>query len=260
MVNNKERISSIIAAILLIIGVVISVAQILRSLGGILGDVIAICNLFWFLFTYIIEIVLAVALIKGKKDKICIVALAFDCISSLMPFPGVSISYVIRIIGVMLMVYIAVIHSVPWYEAKQAKTKKLFWLPAVLLLVCNIMQAFTYKPISIYSYISIFISACVGPIIYLCIGLWLVNAPICFATEDNSKIPPQKAFVSLIASIIVFAVVLVIVTGMQNKVTAPYGGSNWDKLSDEEKEWYHNNYGDGKMENINNAIDGYKNR
>ena len=39
----------------------------------------------------------------------------------------------------------------------------------------------------------------------------------------------------------------------------PSSSSEWDKLSDEEKEWYEDNYGDGKMEDINEAIEDYKN-
>ena len=35
---------------------------------------------------------------------------------------------------------------------------------------------------------------------------------------------------------------------------------NWNQLTEEEKEWYKDNYGDGKMEEINDAIDDYRNK
>lgn len=34
--------------------------------------------------------------------------------------------------------------------------------------------------------------------------------------------------------------------------------SSWDKLSDEEKDWYHRNYGNGQYEKYQSAIDDYK--
>lgn len=34
--------------------------------------------------------------------------------------------------------------------------------------------------------------------------------------------------------------------------------SKWSELTDEEREWYENNYGDGKMDDINEAIQDYK--
>ena len=34
--------------------------------------------------------------------------------------------------------------------------------------------------------------------------------------------------------------------------------SSWDKLTDKEKQWYHDNYGDGQYEKYEDAIDNYK--
>lgn len=62
----------------------------------------------------------------------------------------------------------------------------------------------------------------------------------------------------IISSIIGIAVIIVFCICFYNEVSTSNNKSEWDKLSDEEKEWYENNYGDGKLEDINKAIDEYK--
>lgn len=59
-----------------------------------------------------------------------------------------------------------------------------------------------------------------------------------------------------------FQLILIGIAGLIWLMILFSGGSSsseWDKLSDEEKEWYEDNYGDGKMEDINEAIEDYKN-
>ena len=38
------------------------------------------------------------------------------------------------------------------------------------------------------------------------------------------------------------------------------GSSKWDDLSDKEKEWYKENYGDGQYDKYKDAINDYKNK
>lgn len=62
----------------------------------------------------------------------------------------------------------------------------------------------------------------------------------------------------IISIIIGIVVIIVFCISFYNEVSTPNTKSEWEKLSDEEKEWYENNYGDGKLEDINKAIDEYK--
>ena len=62
----------------------------------------------------------------------------------------------------------------------------------------------------------------------------------------------------IISSIIGILVIIVLFISFYNEVSTPNTKSEWEKLSDEEKEWYENNYGDGKLEDIDKAIDEYK--
>ena len=62
----------------------------------------------------------------------------------------------------------------------------------------------------------------------------------------------------IISIIIGIVVIIVFCISFYNEVSTPNTKSEWEKLSDEEKEWYENNYGYGKLEDINKAIDEYK--
>ncbi|MBE6630662.1 MAG: hypothetical protein E7624_07440 [Ruminococcaceae bacterium] len=46
------------------------------------------------------------------------------------------------------------------------------------------------------------------------------------------------------------------------EISSGSGGSSnrWDDLTDEEKEWYHNNYGNGQYDKYQDAINDYKNK
>ena len=72
------------------------------------------------------------------------------------------------------------------------------------------------------------------------------NAP----EADNSTPKDKKGMIfGLIIAIIAACALL--------GLLFPKEPSKWDKLSDEEKQWYHDNYGDGKMDDINDAIKNY---
>ncbi|MGN1165516.1 MAG: hypothetical protein ACI4S2_03690 [Lachnospiraceae bacterium] len=62
----------------------------------------------------------------------------------------------------------------------------------------------------------------------------------------------------IISGVIGIIVIIVICICLSNLVSNSNNKSEWDNLSDEEKEWYKDNYGNGKLEDINKAIDEYK--
>lgn len=96
-------------------------------------------------------------------------------------------------------------------------------------------------------------------IIMCCYGV--IKETIQKITKDKENgISEQKISKKpiIISSIIGIVVIIVFCISFYNEVSTPNTKSEWDKLSDEEKEWYENNYGDGKLEDINNAIDEYK--
>lgn len=72
---------------------------------------------------------------------------------------------------------------------------------------------------------------------------------------NKQKIDKKPIIISITIGIVV---IIVFCISFYNEVSTPNTKSEWEKLSDEEKEWYENNYGDGKLEDINKAIDEYK--
>lgn len=209
MLKDKAKVFSMVAAILLIVNTIYDIVIDIMNIGGIF-----IADLIWLFIEYAISVVLAVALIKGKKNKTFIIAVAFNCISILIPCFYFSIGYIIQIIAVLLVLYMTIIHSLPDYEDKSAKTEKLFWLPAALLLAANIINSITYGGIGIFTF--------VYPVIYLCIGMWLVNSPICISAGETTS---KKALTSILAPIIAFVAVVAICNGAQQTIISPDYGS-----------------------------------
>lgn len=74
--------------------------------------------------------------------------------------------------------------------------------------------------------------------------------------STNKKRISKKPII--ISGTIGIAVIIVICICFSNLVSHSNNKSEWDKLSDEEKEWYKDNYGNGKLEDINKAINEYK--
>lgn len=89
---------------------------------------------------------------------------------------------------------------------------------------------------------------------------------ICEKIKDNDKIDlnnwsKKGKRNNVITSIYAIVLGIVLLVGLIYWVSSfNQGSSNWNKLSDEEKEWYEDNYGDGKMDDINDAIDDYENK
>lgn len=62
-------------------------------------------------------------------------------------------------------------------------------------------------------------------------------------------------------TVIIIAIILAIVFLVVSIVNNSGGSeSEWDKLSEEEKDWYRDNYGNGQYEKYQDAIDDYKNK
>lgn len=57
---------------------------------------------------------------------------------------------------------------------------------------------------------------------------------------------------------IIFAIFVIIIIPVIFIGSCSSGSSRWDSLSDSEKEWYHNAYGNGKSDAIDNAIQNYR--
>ena len=55
----------------------------------------------------------------------------------------------------------------------------------------------------------------------------------------------------------IFAIVILLFAALCSLLQSN-DSSKWDNLSDTEKEWYSNNYGNGKMDDINSAIKNYR--
>ena len=69
------------------------------------------------------------------------------------------------------------------------------------------------------------------------------------------KINNIKQYIYLII-VVTFAIILVYFLVKPNN----NNNSDWSELTDEEKEWYENNYDDGKIDDIYSAINGYNNK
>ena len=69
-----------------------------------------------------------------------------------------------------------------------------------------------------------------------------------------------KTFCGALIFLIVFGLVGFFIVASLGSGNTSYSGSSsgWDSLTDEEKEWYEDNYGDGQYEAIRDAIDNYK--
>ena len=61
-----------------------------------------------------------------------------------------------------------------------------------------------------------------------------------------------KQYISVAVAIIIGIILLFALIKPDNPK------SKWSELTDEERGWYENNYGDGKMDDINEAIQDYK--
>lgn len=63
---------------------------------------------------------------------------------------------------------------------------------------------------------------------------------------------------SIIWGIILLVIGLVIFIGLSASNNSSSTSSKWNNLTNEEKQWYTNNYGNGKSEQYRNAINNYK--
>lgn len=76
-----------------------------------------------------------------------------------------------------------------------------------------------------------------------------------FKTFNDKK--ELKSFIEMIVMTIVFLLGFYFSFTSMIEDKAP---SKWDSLTKEEKQWYKDNYGGGKLESYNKAIESYKNK
>jgi len=99
-----------------------------------------------------------------------------------------------------------------------------------------------------------FLMAILAIIAYFC----LEKAYLCcikLKNQGNSRDLKHKIMLSIgnvFLAIVCIGLIFLLIFSNEGK------SSKWDKLTDEEKEWYERNYGDGKLEKINKAIEDYK--
>lgn len=62
----------------------------------------------------------------------------------------------------------------------------------------------------------------------------------------------------ILGAAVVVSVCLIFLSAIIGGSTSSKSKTSWDSLPDEKKQWYEENFGDGKMEAYNKAIDDYK--
>ena len=66
--------------------------------------------------------------------------------------------------------------------------------------------------------------------------------------------PPKETYIKIVIGLVIVAIIAIpIVWGFLDD-----DGDKWNSLSDEEKEWYHDNFGDGQYDEIQDAISVYR--
>lgn len=94
-------------------------------------------------------------------------------------------------------------------------------------------------------------------IIFILVGRW---AKFCLFLEEKNEYIEKKINVDYVGGVglfLMFCVFIFFLCVVSSTITPKEHGA-WESLSEEEKEWYERNYGDGKMESINKAIEDYK--
>ena len=74
-----------------------------------------------------------------------------------------------------------------------------------------------------------------------------------FQAEEQAKKRQRHDKIS-----VYIIIIIVLLLGASCSIIKSDDSSKWDNLSDTEKEWYSNNYGNGKMDDINSAIKNYR--
>ena len=78
--------------------------------------------------------------------------------------------------------------------------------------------------------------------------------PIIYKLIANKTHALKRYLIGLLVFIVIVAIIVLAI------VLGDNGDREWDDLSDEEKEWYHNNYGSGQYDKYKDAINDYKNK
>lgn len=68
-----------------------------------------------------------------------------------------------------------------------------------------------------------------------------------------------KAVAIALVFFIAIACFVGVALSAENRDNRKSDSGRWDSLSEEEKEWYHDNYGDGQYDDIQDAISDYEN-
>lgn len=74
----------------------------------------------------------------------------------------------------------------------------------------------------------------------------------------NKTLSDKALSVLILIAAIVVSACLIIFGAFNDGSNSSKSKSSWDSLSDEKKQWYEENFGNGKMEAYNKAIDDYK--
>ncbi len=92
-----------------------------------------------------------------------------------------------------------------------------------------------------------------------------VAAGIYSQKDEKGNIKLSKKGKRIAAVVIVAAIILAFLFFAfsfisESGSSAGSSSNKWDELTEEEKDWYRDNYGDGQYDKYQNAINDYKNR
>jgi len=122
-----------------------------------------------------------------------------------------------------------------------------FWLSAILIPVFLVLSLGDF---------SLRISEGALNVIGVLGGVLLAMPLYKFVTRRKDSKKTSKVFAIIIAIVVIIFLVILIPAARED-MKYSNGGSEWDNLSDEEKEWYEDNYGDGGFDSIQDAISNY---
>ncbi len=170
-----------------------------------------------------------------------------------------NIVYLIKDICDITLIIFWILYLIKGGKLFESKTRALIYpIIYVLLYVANDILWIIFDGARInllyfgITLVSILLSVKLYHLLKYCI-LKLKKFAMLSKAEKIEILFSGKFLTILILSIFFISLIFTLANGSGKKE------SDWDKLSDDEKQWYHDNYGNGKMDDYKDAIDDYKN-
>ena len=94
----------------------------------------------------------------------------------------------------------------------------------------------------------------------LCFAIAVIAITLVISEKDGKKIlSPTGMKISLVVAAIALIFGFVFM-GINNSSDSGKSSNKWDDLTEEEKDWYRDNYGNGQYDKYQDAINDYKNK